>query len=317
MSRLSIEPSTEFVLNSFGVYALSPVTLRADLSERNKTNLMQQAAIHANPFQLVDIGANLTHSSFSHDLAQVIANAQHKGVAAMIVTGASAEGSQAALALARQYPGYLYATAGLHPHHAHDFSGDVEDLFTDLLKHPQVLAAGECGLDYNRNFSPPADQCFAFERQLGLAIAANKPIFLHQRDAHADFMAILRAARPKLKTAVVHCFTGTEAELEDYLELDCFIGITGWICDERRGTHLVDCVKKIPTNRIMLETDAPYLVPRTLKPQPKNRRNEPQFLPHILHAVAHARGESAEELAQASTQNACQFFNFGLTSTAA
>ena len=274
---------------------------------------MQQDSTRATALALVDIGANLTHSSFSHDLAQVIENAQHAGVAAMIVTGASAEGSQAALALALQYPGYLYATAGLHPHHAHDFNSDVEDAFAELLNHPHVLAAGECGLDYNRNFSPHADQCFAFERQLGLAMAANKPVFLHQRDAHADFMTILRAARPKLTAAVVHCFTGTEAELEDYLALDCYIGITGWICDERRGTHLLDCVKKIPTNRIMLETDAPYLVPRSLKPQPKNRRNEPQFLPHILHAVAQARGESAESLAQASTHNACQFFNFGLT----
>jgi len=277
---------------------------------------MQQAAAHAPPFQLVDIGANLTHSSFSHDLAQVIQHGKQAGVAALLVTGASAEGSQAALALALQYPGYLYATAGLHPHHAHDFNADIEDLFTELLKQPQVLAAGECGLDYNRNFSPHADQCFAFERQLELAITANKPVFLHQRDAHADFMTILQAARPKLKAAVVHCFTGTEAELDDYLALDCFIGITGWICDERRGKHLLDCVKKIPANRIMLETDAPYLVPRTLKPQPKNRRNEPQYLPHILHAVAHARGESAFALAQASTQNACQFFNFKLPSVA-
>jgi len=275
---------------------------------------MQQTAAHAPTFQLVDIGANLTHSAFSHDVAEVIGQAQQSGVAAMLITGASAEGSEAALALARLYPGYLYATAGLHPHHAHDYSAGVEDLFAELLKQPQVLAAGECGLDYNRNFSPHADQCFAFERQLGLAIAANKPVFLHQRDAHADFIAILKAARPALKAAVVHCFTGTEAELDDYLALDCYVGITGWICDERRGTHLLDCVKKIPANRIMLETDAPYLIPRTLKLQPKNRRNEPKYLPHILQAVAHARGESALALAQASTQNACQFFNFELAS---
>ncbi len=263
-------------------------------------------------FPLVDIGANLTHSSFSHDLERVIEQAKYAGVAAMMVTGASAEGSNAALALAKRYPGYLYATAGLHPHHAHDFNSDVEAQFAELLRHPQVLAAGECGLDYNRDFSPRADQCFAFERQLALAVAANKPVFLHQRDAHADFMAILQGFRPKLKAAVVHCFTGIESELDDYLALDCHIGITGWICDERRGTHLAEFVKKIPADRLMLETDAPYLVPRTLKPQPKNRRNEPQFLPHILQAVAHARGETAEALACSSTQTACHFFNFAL-----
>ena len=265
-----------------------------------------------NAYQLVDIGANLTHSAFSHDLAQVIENAQHANVAAIMVTGASVEGSLAALALANRYPGYLYATAGLHPHHAHDFNSDVEDQFAELLRQPQVLAAGECGLDYHRDFSPRPDQCFAFERQLALAEASGKPVFLHQRDAHADFMAILRAFRPKLKAAVVHCFTGIESELDDYLALDCHIGLTGWICDERRGTHLSEFIKKIPADRLMLETDSPYLVPRTLKPQPKNRRNEPQFLPHILHAVAHARGETFEALAQSSTQTACHFFNFGL-----
>jgi TatD DNase family protein len=262
--------------------------------------------------QLIDIGANLGHTSFAHDLPEVIARAQQANVAGMVVTGASAEGSVMALEIAKRYPGYLYATAGMHPHHASEYDAFAESLFADLLRDPRVLAAGECGLDYNRNFSPAADQQFAFERQLALAIAAKKPVFLHQRDAHADFMAILRNARPHLRGAVVHCFTGTNAELDDYLALDCHIGITGWICDERRGLHLQDSVKRIPSDRLMLETDAPYLLPRTLKPLPKDRRNEPKFLPHIVAAVAHARAESAAALAASSTQCALQFFGFSL-----
>lgn len=257
---------------------------------------------------LIDIGANLGHSSFAGDLQRVLDGARHAGVQQIVVTGASAEGSVAAMQLAQRYPGFLYATAGVHPHHATEFDGFVEDLLADLLANPQVKAAGECGLDYNRNFSPRDAQQFAFERQLGLAIASNKPVFLHQRDAHEDFLAILKAHRKALKNAVVHCFTDTRAALADYLALDCYIGITGWICDERRGAHLIDAVRDIPADRLLLETDAPYLLPRTIKPAPKDRRNLPEFLPAVLTAVAQARGVDPAELAAQSCANATLFF---------
>lgn len=257
---------------------------------------------------LIDIGANLGHSSFAGDLERVLQGARRAGVQQIVVTGASAEGSVAAMQLAQRYPGYLYATAGVHPHHATEFDGFTEDLLADLLTNPQVKAAGECGLDYNRNFSPPEVQQFAFERQLGLAIASKKPVFLHQRDAHDDFLAILKAHRAALQNAVVHCFTDTRAALADYLALDCYIGITGWICDERRGAHLIEAVRDIPANRLMLETDAPYLLPRTIKPAPKDRRNLPEFLPAVLDAVAKARGVDPAELAAQSCANATHFF---------
>ena len=257
---------------------------------------------------LIDIGANLGHSSFAGDLERVLAGAWNAGVQQIVVTGASAEGSVTAMQLAQRFPGFLYATAGVHPHHASDFDGFTEDLLADLLANPQVKAAGECGLDYNRNFSPREVQQFAFERQLGLAISSGKPVFLHQREAHEDFLAILKAHRSALKNAVVHCFTDSRAALADYLDLDCYIGITGWICDERRGLHLIEAVRDIPADRLLLETDAPYLLPRSIKPAPKDRRNLPEFLPAVLAAVAQARGVDPAELAAQSCVNARHFF---------
>jgi TatD DNase family protein len=261
--------------------------------------------------ELIDIGANLTHEAFARDLASVLDHARAVGIVSIVVTGASAQGSREALVLARRWPRFLYATAGVHPHHAAEYTSETEELLTGLLKQPEVVAAGECGLDYYRDLAPRAAQQFAFERQLALAIDSRKPVFLHQRDAHADFLAILRAHRDWLGPCVVHCFTGTREELHDYLDLDCHIGITGWIADERRGLHLIEAVRDIPADRLMIETDAPYLIPRNIKPRPKTHRNEPRWLPFVLGAVASARGESPEQLAATSTATAREFFGIG------
>lgn len=258
---------------------------------------------------LVDIGANLTHESFRHDLDAVLERAREAGVARMVVTGASAQGSEDALALARRHPGLLYATAGVHPHHAGDYSADTDTLLRTLAREPEVRAVGEAGLDYFRDYSPRAAQQFAFERQLGIALESGKPLFAHQRDAHDDFMAILRPLRDRLSRVVVHCFTGGQRELFDCLDLDCDIGITGWICDERRGTHLKELVRNVPPHRLMVETDAPYLLPRDLPHKPSHRRNEPMYLPHVARAVAHARGEALETLAATTTATATAFFS--------
>jgi len=258
--------------------------------------------------QLVDIGANLTHESFRHDFDDVLARARAQGVAQLVVTGASAQGSRDALALARSQPGFLSATAGMHPHHASDFDADSESLFRELLAHEEVVAVGETGLDYHRNFSPREAQLFAFERQLQLAIACGKPLFLHQRDAHADFLSLMDSVRGSIGAAVVHCFTGERAELFDYLDRDFYIGITGWICDERRGSHLRELVRHIPSERLLLETDAPYLLPRNVKPMPAHRRNEPMYLAHICAEVARDRGEETTVTAANATAAARRFF---------
>lgn len=257
---------------------------------------------------LIDIGANLTHDSFDADRIEVMRRAQTAGVTQLIVTGSDIEYSHKALELCRAWPGALYCTAGTHPHQAKDFNVSALDALRELLTKPEVVAVGECGLDYFRNFSPHEAQTRVFEAQLQLAVDTGKPVFLHQRDAHGDFIGILRHWRPRLSGAVVHCFTDGEKELGDYLALDCHIGITGWICDERRGSHLRELVKQIPADRLMLETDAPYLLPRDLDPKPHTHRNEPMYLAHICEVTAACVAKSAAQLAEETTLNARRFF---------
>lgn len=260
------------------------------------------------PTALIDIGANLTHESFDRDRAQVLSRACAENVTLMIVTGSDVNASHAALALCNEYPGLLYSTAGVHPHHAQLFDTGTPAALRQLLVQNKVVAIGECGLDYFRDFSPRAAQTMAFEAQLQLAAETGKPVFLHQRDAHTDFMRILQRYRGYLGACVLHCFTGSESELIDYLQLDLYIGITGWICDERRGMHLRELVKSVSKDRIMLETDAPYLLPRDIRPHPPHRRNEPMYLPHVCARVAVCRGESFEDIATITTENARRFF---------
>jgi TatD DNase family protein len=254
--------------------------------------------------ELVDIGANLTHASFRDDLDALVERARSAGVASVIVTGTTVQESAAAAEIADRYR--LYCTAGVHPHHARECDERTIPALRQLATHPRCVAIGECGLDFNRNYSPHPDQEKWFVAQLELGLELGKPLFLHSRDAHPRFAEILRAHG--VKHAVAHCFTGETEELRSYLDLGLYIGITGWICDERRGRHLVSLVRDIPRDRLLLETDAPYLTPRDMKPQPKARRNEPAFLPHILKAVARALGRSAEEVAADTTRNAERLF---------
>jgi TatD DNase family protein len=253
---------------------------------------------------LVDIGANLTHAAFADDLEAVLARARAAGVGTVVVTGTSVAESLAAAHLAEAHG--LWATAGVHPHHARDCDGATIPALREIAAHPRVVAIGECGLDYNRNYSPHPDQERWFVAQLELGIELGKPLFLHSREAHPRFAEIVRSF--KLKNAVAHCFTGERDELHAYLKLGLYIGITGWICDERRGRHLLSLVREIPADRLLLETDSPYLTPRDMQPQPKARRNEPAFLPHVLRAVAHALGRPQEEVADQTARNARALF---------
>lgn len=258
--------------------------------------------------ELIDIGLNLTHDSFDPDRDQVLEAAHAVGVARMIVTGTSVTASAQAVELCLARPGVLYATAGVHPHHAREFDAASSDALRALLANACVVAVGECGLDYFRDFSPRDAQRQAFEAQLALAADTGLPVFLHQRDAHDDMLALLRAHRDRLSGGVAHCFTGTAEELADYLDLGLYVGITGWLCDERRGQALREAVRRLPLDRLLVETDAPYLLPRDLAPTPKNRRNEPKYLPHIVERLAALTGVSADAVAAASTANARQLF---------
>lgn len=256
---------------------------------------------------LIDIGVNLTSKQFRADLPQVIERALAADVRYMIVTGLTVPLSQAALELARTRPQHLCCTAGVHPHNASTVDAHTRGELRNLAQAPEVVAIGECGLDYDRDFSPRPQQRAAFEAQLELAAELQKPVFLHQRSAHEDFERILRNARPKLTGGVVHCFTGDAAELDCYLELGLCIGITGFICDERRGLHLRELVGRIPPERLMVETDAPFLLPRDLKGA-TGRRNEPAYLPHVAASVARYAGRDEAEVRRTTTATAFQLF---------
>ena len=257
---------------------------------------------------LIDIGVNLTHKLFREDLPEVLARARKVGVRQMVVTGATVEGSCQALELAGQYPGSLFCTAGIHPHHATEFRTDSLEALRALAADARTVAIGECGLDFYRHYSPRGAQEECFRRQLGLATELGLPVFLHERESHESFAAILKDVAADLKAAVVHCFTGNQSALATYLDLGCFIGITGWICDARRGLELRKLAPSIPLERLMIETDAPYLLPRNLNPRPNTTRNEPCHLAHIGRMVAEIRKMPYEELAAATTANARRFF---------
>ena len=258
---------------------------------------------------MIDIGANLTGSSFKTDLDDVIQRAISNGVGQIIVTGSDIEDSLEAFELTKEYPEVLYSTAGIHPHHADSFDEEAIDSLRELHKHATVVAVGECGLDFNRNYSISENQKNAFEAQLELAVELQKPIFLHQRDAHDDFISMINNCQSGLVAAVAHCFTGNVQEALEYIDMGLYIGVTGWICDERRGRDLQQAVKHIPLDRIMLETDAPYLLPRDLIVEPvRSRRNEPCFLSHVCKITALHMGIDDEELAVASLKNTKRFF---------
>lgn len=257
---------------------------------------------------LIDIGVNLADKRFHKDREAVIERARAAGVEAMILTGTSQSSSAAAAAMSETRPGLLFSTAGVHPHGAKHWTPDVEAAVRRLAARAGVVAIGECGLDHNRDFSPRPSQAAAFEAQLELAAELDLPVFLHERDAHEAFCAIWRNHQGRVPAGVVHCFTGTRAQAHAYLDLGLHIGVTGWICDDRRADDLRAAVVGLPLDRLMIETDAPYLVPRDLRPKPKGGRNEPAFLPHIAAAVARWSGHPLDALIAGTTATARAFF---------
>lgn len=258
--------------------------------------------------KVIDIGVNLDHRSFDTDREAVIHRAVDAGVTTMVLTGTTEKVSQGAYELASKHSGVLYSTAGIHPHNAKQCKDKTLSFLKNLASKLEVVAIGECGLDFNRDFSPRPVQEKWFEKQVQLACELQMPLFLHEREAHERLIAILKEYEGKYPAAVVHCFTGNQEELETYLDMGLHIGITGWICDERRGFHLREIVPSIPLNRLMVETDSPFLTPRDLRPKPKKGRNEPAFLPHVLRSIAECLGKSPKEIAQATTQTARKFF---------
>lgn len=264
---------------------------------------------------MIDIGANLAGKQFARDFDKVVEEAFNARVSHIIITGTSMKASQTAHILVNNFKAshqgreqcLLYSTAGIHPHDAKSFNGDetLEEM-KRLLDQDSVVSVGECGLDYDRMFSPKVDQLRCFEEQLLLEryyreqCGKLKPVFLHERKAHDDFIEKLRVHRPR---GVVHCFTGNRRQVEEYLSLDMYIGITGWICDDRRNRDLLAALPQVPLSRLLIETDAPYLAPNK-----SIKRNEPKYLPLVASKIAEVLNVTAEEVIERSTANAVELF---------
>ncbi|WP_105253515.1 TatD family hydrolase [Pseudoalteromonas sp. T1lg75] len=248
---------------------------------------------------MIDAGVNLSSSQFRHDLDAVVTRAREAGVQSMMVIGCDEADSQQALELAQQFD--LYSCAGIHPHNAKDATDDFAANLTAMAQAKEVIAIGECGLDYNRDFSPRPQQRDVFARQLALANELDMPVYLHERDAHDDMLAMLREYQPR---GVLHCFTGNRQQAQNYLDQGLYLGITGWVCDERRGSDLNDALNVLPMNRLLIETDAPYLLPRTIRPKPKSRRCEPA---HLSYVVAHLSQHYQVSPAQLSATSVANF----------
>ena len=257
---------------------------------------------------MIDIGINLASEQFADDWEAVIERAQAHGIQFMMITGSCPLSNEKSLEIAQKYPNFARSTAGIHPHHADKTTQAHLDQIESLLKEPLVCAVGETGLDFFRDISCRKNQQKIFEAHIEIAIQTEKPLFLHQRDSHETFFPIIKEARDALQNAVVHCFTDSKKALYDYLDLDLYIGMTGWVCDERRGQHLWPLIKDIPTNRLMIETDGPYLLPRTIRPKPKRHRNEPMYLPYVAQQIADLTNKPVEMVIEETTKTAQDFF---------
>ena len=256
------------------------------------------------PYTLIDAGVNLTNSQFNDEHQPIIARANEAGVKNMLIIGCDISSSEQSLELAKKYQ--QYATAGIHPHDAKSATDSLEIHLTKLTTDSHVVAIGECGLDYNRDFSPRDIQRSVFRRQLKLAERLNLPVYLHERDASEDMFKILSEFNVR---GVLHCFTGNKDALTRYLKLGLYIGITGWVCDERRGQELQTLIPSIPLNRLLIETDAPFLIPRTVKPKPKSRKNEPALLPYVCQTLAQLYDVDESVIAKQTTENFYTLFD--------
>jgi len=262
---------------------------------------------------MIDIGVNLLHSQFARDRDQVLDRARQAGVSDLLITATDITSSREAIDFAQIHS--LYCTAGVHPHDASSVPEKFTDTLLELAAAEVVKAIGETGLDFNRNFSPPDIQRRVFDIQLNIAAALQKPVFVHDRDSDGAVFDLLSAHADHLNGVVVHCFTGTRGDLHKYLDAGFYIGITGWVSDPKRGGGLRALVPEIPLDRLLLETDAPFLLPHGITDWPPpgvparyKRRNEPMLLPVIAGWIAELYDLPVGRIIEASTDNARQLF---------
>jgi len=260
--------------------------------------------------EVADIACNFTNERFDKDLDEVINRAKTNKITKFGLICSRLNDLDRLLEIYNQYSKDMFFTIGVHPHHANEINDKYLKNLKEAVINNNPHAIGETGLDFFRNLSTYDEQIYAFEEQIKIAIDTNKPLFLHQRDSHDDFIKILREYSSDINKAVVHCFTGTQEQLEDYLELDCYIGVTGWICDEKRNVELRKTIKNIPLEKLMIETDCPYLIPKNLPNKPKNNRNEPINLNHIVNEIAVLMEIDIDSLRKQTFKNTINYFKY-------
>ena len=260
--------------------------------------------------EIADIACNFTSERFDKDLDKVINRAIANKITKFGLICSRMSDLNKLLRIYEQYSKNMFYTIGVHPHHANEINDDYLKKLKDEITSNNPHAIGETGLDFFRNLSTYEEQIYAFEEQIKIAIDTNKPLFLHQRDSHDDFIKILRKYSSDISKAVVHCFTGTQEQLDDYLELDFYIGVTGWICDEKRNVELRKTIKNIPLEKLMIETDCPYLIPKNLVEKPKNNRNEPSNLNHIINEIAELMEIDIDILRKQTFINTINYFKY-------
>ncbi|MCH8140113.1 MAG: TatD family hydrolase [Proteobacteria bacterium] len=261
---------------------------------------------------MIDIGANLLHSQFDGDRDEVIERAHTAGVTRILLTATDLSTSVAAIEFCSNRND-IRCTTGVHPHAAKDVEAGWTSTLSKLATSPLVKAVGEMGLDYNRNFSSPEQQRAVFHSQLDIAEQVGKPVFVHDREAADDVLDAL-TSHNGLVGVVVHCFTGGKKELDDYLSAGFHIGITGWVCDQRRGQPLRDIVTRVPLSRLLIETDAPYLLPHNAPANEvatrNKRRNEPALLKYVVAQLAQLYGTDELAIVTATSRNATELFDW-------
>jgi len=260
--------------------------------------------------EVADIACNFTNERFDKDLDDVINRAITNKITKFGLICSELSDLDRLLEIYNQYSKDMFFTIGVHPHHANEINDKYLKNLKEAVINNNPHAIGETGLDFFRNLSTYDEQIYAFEEQIKIAIDTNKPLFLHQRDSHDDFIKILREYSSDINKAVVHCFTGTQEQLEDYLELDCYIGVTGWICDEKRNVELRKTIKNIPLEKLMIETDCPYLIPKNLPNKTKNNRNEPINLNHIVNEIAELMEIDIDSLRKQTFKNTINYFKY-------
>jgi TatD DNase family protein len=258
---------------------------------------------------LVDSHAHVDFPQFDQDRQKVIERAQQAGLVALINVGTNLRSSQASVDLAAAYgrasPHFVYATVGIHPHDAQRATPESIGRLRDLARHDKVVAIGEIGLDYYRDYSPRPAQRKAFEEQLALAAEMELPVVIHSREAHDDTLAILDGWEG---SGVLHTYAAGLEHLELVVDMGFFIGISGPVT-YGSARELREVVRAAPLDRLLVETDCPYLTPEPHR----GRRNEPAYVRFVAQAIAEARDEPADRIADETTRNACRLFGLPAT----